>query len=65
MSIKKISSTDRNNKSIQKDSGRGLPVTNTSTPMPPTKPPASKGKDESPKKKSKKIHSLKYNMDKR
>lgn len=24
----------------QKDSGRGLPVTSTSTPKPPTKPPA-------------------------
>lgn len=29
-------------KGIAKDSGRGLPMTNTSTPMPPTKPPASK-----------------------
>lgn len=43
MSNDKINSTDKNNKPIQKDAGRGLPVTNTSTPMPPTKPPADKG----------------------
>jgi len=40
MSNKKGNPSNNRNRSIQKDSGRGLPVTSTSTPMPPTKPPA-------------------------
>lgn len=34
---------------VQKDSGRGLPVTNTSTPKPPTKPPAQSNPSSVPK----------------
>lgn len=45
-----VSNKRGNQVAVRKDSGRGLPVTNTPTPTPPTKPPAPQPPKSEPKK---------------